>query len=97
VKKDVPEFIYPQDGGESQLALKLRHCHPKHDVDILRQSCTPDTASPLVYLSGYAGSMLLAACGCGRGFTWIAPAHTCSEYDRQQQQQQQGKTRTCTS
>jgi len=24
--KHLPEF-YPQDGGESQLALKLRHCH----------------------------------------------------------------------
>jgi len=26
VKTDLPEF-YPQDGGESQLALKLRHGH----------------------------------------------------------------------
>jgi len=25
----LPEF-YPQDGGESQLALKLRHCHPMY-------------------------------------------------------------------
>jgi len=27
VKTFLVEF-YPQDGGESQLALKLRHCHP---------------------------------------------------------------------
>ena len=26
-EKHLPEF-YPQDGGECQLALKLRHCHP---------------------------------------------------------------------
>jgi len=26
-EKHLPEF-YPQDGGESQLAPKLRHCHP---------------------------------------------------------------------
>jgi len=28
-EKHLPEF-YPQDGGESQLALKLRHCHPMY-------------------------------------------------------------------
>jgi len=28
-KKNLSEF-YPQDGGESQLALKLRHCHPMY-------------------------------------------------------------------
>jgi len=27
--KTLSEF-YPQDGGESQLALKLRHCHPMY-------------------------------------------------------------------
>jgi len=28
-KKHLSEF-YTQDGGESQLALKLRHCHPMY-------------------------------------------------------------------
>ena len=28
-EKHLSEF-YPQDGGESQLALKLRHCHPMY-------------------------------------------------------------------
>jgi len=27
--------FYPQDGGESQLALKLRHCRPMYKVDHL--------------------------------------------------------------
>ena len=27
--KNIYEF-YPQDGGESQLSLKLRHCHPMY-------------------------------------------------------------------
>jgi len=26
--KIISESFYPQDGGESQLASKLRHCHP---------------------------------------------------------------------
>jgi len=30
-EKHLSEF-YPQDGGESQLALKLRHCHPMYTV-----------------------------------------------------------------
>ena len=30
-EKSLSEF-YPQDGGESQLALKLRHCHPIYTV-----------------------------------------------------------------
>jgi len=30
-QKHFLEF-YPQDGGESQLALKLRHCHPMYKV-----------------------------------------------------------------
>jgi len=29
VKKHLSE-LYTQDGGESQLALKLRHCHPMY-------------------------------------------------------------------
>jgi len=29
VEKHLSKF-YPQDGGESQLALKLRHCHPMY-------------------------------------------------------------------
>jgi len=29
-EKHLSEF-YPQDGGESQLALKLRHCHPMYN------------------------------------------------------------------
>jgi len=24
--------VYPQDGGESQLASKLRHCHPTYGI-----------------------------------------------------------------
>jgi len=24
----IPQEFYPQDGGESHLASKLRHCHP---------------------------------------------------------------------
>jgi len=28
-EKHLSEF-YPQDGGESQLASKLRHCHPMY-------------------------------------------------------------------
>jgi len=38
VKKNILSEFYPQDGGESQLALKLRHCHPMyraHSCDIL--------------------------------------------------------------
>ena len=30
-EKHLPEF-YPQDGGESQLASKLRHCHLMYKV-----------------------------------------------------------------
>jgi len=33
--KNIYEF-YPQDGGESQLALKLRHCHPVCNVNRAR-------------------------------------------------------------
>jgi len=39
-EKHISEF-YPQDGGESQLASKLRHCHPMYNasckwVDVFR-------------------------------------------------------------
>ena len=30
--KNIYESFYPQDGGESQLALKLRHCHPMYMI-----------------------------------------------------------------
>jgi len=31
-KKNIYTF-YPQDGGNSQLALKLRHCRPMYTAD----------------------------------------------------------------
>jgi len=27
---NISQEFYPQDGGESQLAWKLRHCHPMY-------------------------------------------------------------------
>ena len=38
--KHLQEF-YPQDGGESQPALKLRHCHPMYSLlsESVVQSC----------------------------------------------------------
>ena len=39
LRKHLQEF-YPQDGGESQPALKLRHCHPMYYIAYyLRVSC----------------------------------------------------------
>ena len=35
-EKHLAEF-YPQDGGESQLASKLRHCHPRYWLSIYHE------------------------------------------------------------
>jgi len=37
VKKHLSEF-YPQDDGESQLASKLRHCHPMYKLNAAHKS-----------------------------------------------------------
>jgi len=39
-EKHLPEF-YPQDGGESQLASKLRHCYPVYN----------DSVRPIIWTS----------------------------------------------
>ena len=46
--KHLSEF-YPQDGGESQLALKLRHCHPVYTADSANKSGA-ETANNTVQL-----------------------------------------------
>jgi len=57
VKKHLSEF-YPQDGGESQLVLKLRHCHPrgsgsKHFLMPVWLATTGPIAMSLATLRGF--------------------------------------------
>jgi len=36
-EKHLSEF-YPHDGGESQVASKLRHCHPMYTLELYKKS-----------------------------------------------------------
>jgi len=44
---NISQEFYPQDGGESQLASKLRHCHP---IRIQAQESQTHVESGLIFL-----------------------------------------------
>ena len=63
--KNIYEF-YPQDGGESHLALKLRHCHPMYNVNRARVGdgllMLPQSMRSRVYVTVGRPSVRLSVC-----------------------------------
>jgi len=76
--KHSPEF-YPQDGGDSQLALILRHRHPMYNADLRRKSgIFARSVRVKLLLNGYARLQCRRCCRALRRSTLPCPAYESS-------------------